>query len=674
MDARPEKPTVTTLGSWFPLALLIVAAGVWVFSPAFFGGWIWDDQPYISDNPIIQDPEGFWKVWVNPDGQGNYYPLTSFAEWLQWQWWGNSMLGYHLTNVFLHLASAFLLWRLFARLGIRLAWLGALLFTVHPVMIESVAWISELKNTLSLPPLLMAMLAWLTWTETGARRSYLAAIALFVVAMLAKTSGVMFPILLLGYAWSKRGRIDWPDLRAVIPCFVVAALAGVVTLMPHAPMAENLHRTWSLLPALAAVGWSIFFMLGKCAFPFGLLPVYEGFALNPPTPFNLVPWLLLAPLAYLLWSNRAGGSRYLLFGLGFFFLNLAPVLVYIFINYSIMVWSMEHLVYLPIIGLIGLAIAALGELDQRLPRPARIGQWAVVGVVVGIMAWSSHAYAGWFADAEVFWNRVLQRDPQSWIAELDLGTILNKEKRYADALPHLQKLVALQPNLDDGHYSLGIALDNLHRIPEAEDEFHRSLAINPKYAKSYLSLGHIQRKEGHSAEAEKLFGEGLKVDPDNVPLLIDMAGLLFQSGRVDEAIGLFQHASDLDPNLAQLQFDLGNALLQRGDFPAAADHFARALDLDPTMAPAHGELGVIFAHAGHLPEAMEQFQAALQLNPALVDPRMNLALALAQTGRITEAIDQFGQVLQLDPANAKARDSLAKLQQYQLQQNATRAH
>ena len=665
----------TKLRSWLPQALLIVAAGGWVFSPAFLGGWVWDDDRTIAENLIIQDPEGFWKVWVNPDGLGNYYPLTSFAEWLQWQWWGNRMLGYHLINVALHLTSAFLIWRLLARLGIRLAWLGALLFTIHPVMIESVAWNSELKNTLSLPPLLLAMLAWLNWTEVGERRSYFAALALFVVAMLAKTSGVMLPVVLLGYAWSKRAKIESSDLRATLPFFVVSALAAGVTLMPHtAPNPAEMPEAWHLFPALAAVGWSILFMLGKCVFPYHLQPVYEVLTADPPTAWDLVPWLLLAGLAYLIWVNRRGWGRPFLFGLGFFLLNLVPVIVYIFVNYSTMVWSTEHLVYLPIIGLIGLAVAGLGFLDQRLPDPARVGQWVLVSAAAAVMAWSGHTYAGWFTDREVFWASLLRHDPQSWISELNLGTLLTRQKQYPEALLHLQKLVVMQPNLDDAHHSLGLVLDHLGRVPEAEDEFHRALAINPRYAKSYLALGQIQRREGHPAPAEQLFAQGLKIDPNNVPLLTDMAGLLLQSGRLNEATDLYQRAADLNPNLAQLQFDFGNALLKKGDFPGAADHLARALALDPTLARAHENLGVIFAHAGHLPEAIEQFQAALEIDSTMVDTRANLALALAQTGQITEAINQFKQLLQLDPTNANALASLAKLQQFQMQQSAPGRH
>src|SRR5580658_6955395 len=152
-------------------AALIVAAGLWVFSPAFHGDWLWDDDSNIAFNSQVHDPAGWKKIWLSTetDGMGYYYPFELLVQWIQWQLWDGNTFGYHLTNVGLHLAGAFLLWRLLHRLGLREAWLGAMIFTVHPVTVESVAWISELKNTLSLPPLLLAMLAYLAYDREQRR-------------------------------------------------------------------------------------------------------------------------------------------------------------------------------------------------------------------------------------------------------------------------------------------------------------------------------------------------------------------------------------------------------------------------------------------------------------------------------------------------------------------------
>jgi hypothetical protein len=186
-------------------AAIIVAAGLWIYWPALNGDWLWDDTMYVSQNPLLNDPAHLWKTWFQPGRFIEYYPIEQTVQWVQWQLWGNYTLGYHLTNLGLHLLSAFLVWRLLGKLGLQFAWLGGLIFAIHPMMVESVAWISELKNTLSLPPFLLAMCAWIDYEERGRRNDYLRALAFFLVSMLCKIGVAPFPVIILLYAWWKGG-------------------------------------------------------------------------------------------------------------------------------------------------------------------------------------------------------------------------------------------------------------------------------------------------------------------------------------------------------------------------------------------------------------------------------------------------------------------------------------
>jgi tetratricopeptide (TPR) repeat protein len=622
---------VTNWRAWLPQSILILAVGWWIYSPTFFGGWIWDDDVYVSHNHVIQDPAGFWKVWTHPDGQGDYYPLTSFVEWIQWHLEGNDMLGYHLTSIGLHLVSAFLLWHLFARLGLARAWLGALIFTVHPVMVESVAWISELKNTLALPPLLLAMIAWLHGRDGRGRRFEAWALVCFLVSLLAKTSGVMLPVIFLAHAWWKEGRISREVLRATAPFFALALLAGVVTLVPHhvpgAP--HHLQPNWRLSGALASVGWSIPFLLGKCILPYPLLPVYPALSVDSPSLDDLPPWVALAVLAYLL--GRTRGTRHLFFGFGFFMINLAPVLLYIFMKYTIMVWSMDHLVYLPVIGLIGLAVAGVGYFEAHLALPWRVAERGLVAGVVILVAWGSHAYADWYQSAEVLWTRTLQRDPGAWVADENLSSALVDQRRYAEALAYDRRLLALKPAMSDAHYNLGLGLE----------------------------------KTGHPAEAADEYREAARLDPTNGKVYINLGTLLLTMKKVDEATTQYEQAIRFNPDYAELRYDLGSLRLHAGNLSGAIEQLEVAVKLDPDLAQAHENLGSALARSGRLPEAREQFTAAVELDPGYEIARYDLAMALAQTGHLREAIDQFQHVLQLDPDNALARGNLAKLEQFE---------
>jgi tetratricopeptide (TPR) repeat protein len=627
--------------TWLPQSLLIIAVAGWIYSPAFYGTWIWDDEQYITHNHLIHDPAGYWKVWVNPDGLGDYYPLTAFVEWCEWQQFHNSMLGYHLINIGFHLTGAFLVWRLFAQLGLSLAWVGALLFTIHPIMVESVAWVTELKNTLSLPFLLLAMLAWLSWTKGGSRRFYFWSITWFVVSLLAKTSGLMLPFVFLAHAWWKCSKISWRDLKNVTPFLAVALVAGLVTLFPHHNPGDpqELHSDWSLGAGLAIVGWTIMFLLGKCFLPFPLLPIYPGYSdISSHSALNILPWLGLVGLITCLASIRVIWARHLLFGLCFFLVNLVPVLGYVLSHFSEMVWSMDHLIYLPIIGLIGLAVGGLACLEARLDLTWRMAERMLAAIGFIFMAWSAHAYAEWWINAETLWTRTLQSDPSSWVAEQNLDILLVDLGRPAEAIPYAERVLAGRPDSGDAHFNLGMALEKTGQTAAALAQYREAIKLNPLDGKAYA----------------------------------DLANLLESSGNQADAIALFQQAIKCLPDFPQLHYDLGSLWLRNGNFSAAIEELEQAVKLDPELAQARENLGSALAQTGRFPEAIDQFYAAIKIEPDYIIPRYNLARALAQIGRVPEAIEQFQHVLELDPKNALARDNLTRLQQFELQHPAAR--
>jgi protein O-mannosyl-transferase len=656
--------------SWLPQTMLILGAGWWIYSPAFNGDWLWDDERYISQNGLIQDPLGFWKVWFHTDGQGDYYPLTSFVEWCLWRLWGNAMPGYHLTSLGLHLVSAFLLWRLFARIGLRLAWIGALFFTVHPIMVESVAWITELKTTLSLPPLLLAMLAWLDWKETGNRRSYYLSMGCFIVSMLAKTSGMMLPIVFLGYLWWRGENIQRKDLRLLAPFFVVTLLSALVTVTPYrqAVDAIAMQSGWNIGAGLVSVGWSAIFLLGKSIFPVGLLPVYPELVPIVPRASDLIPWLALAGVFWLAWLRRDGFGRHILFGFGFFMVNLVPVFGYILWKYPIMVWSMDHLVYLPVIGLIALGVAALSLIENTLSIVPRYIGHALVAFIALWMAWAAHGYAGWFVNNQTLWTFTLKNAPDSWLAHQNLGVDLLARHSPQAAFDQFTEVQKLHPGTSDGAYNLAVAMEQLGQVKRAEDQYRIALRQFPDEPKGYLYLGELMNKNGNTAEAEDLFRRGLKIAPDDASLNIDLAGLLLQAGRLPDAIDLYEHTLEADPNLPQLQYNLGVAQLRAGNLLAAEEHLEKAVALDPSLTAAHDNLGVVLARTGRFPEAIDQFEIVLQASPNSGQTLDNLALALAQTGQISDAIAKFEKALELNPQDARAQDSLSKLRNFEQQQ------
>ncbi len=316
-----------------------------------------------------------WKAWFEPGSWVEYYPLQETAQWLQWQLWGNETFGYHFTNVVLHLLSALLVWRLLGKFGLPFAWLGGLIFAIHPVVVESVAWIVELKNTLSLPLFLIAMCFYLDYDEHRRWRDYAMALGFFLLAMLAKISMAAFPAVILLFAWWKRGRIGWNDLKAAAP-FLVISVSLIATAFFAAgryheinALADDNLPLGGFFARLALAGLSTSFYFSRFFFPVGMLPIYPQWSVDPTSPFDYLPGVVLSGVIYVCWRKRTSWGRHALLGLGFFLLNLAPFAGFISISYMKYTWVMDHLLYLPMLGLLGLTVAGLGKNIRATFRP-----------------------------------------------------------------------------------------------------------------------------------------------------------------------------------------------------------------------------------------------------------------------------------------------------------------
>ena len=627
-----ERPARKKNWDWkFILGVVLLAVvGLWIYRPVLHGDWLWDDDVLILHNSLVRDPAGWWKIWLEPQKLLDYQPLGISVIWLEWRLWHGHAWGYHVANVGCHLIGALLLWRLLAKFGLHLAWLGALLFVVHPVTVESVAWISEFKNTLSLPPFLLAIIHWIDYEEHGRRRDYQWALGLFLAAMLIKTSMVMFPFVLLLYAWWKRGHVSRADLKAGAPFFAVSLVLGLVTVwyVHHNVMEVEKIPLVGVPERIAVAGLSFAFYFSKCFLPVSLLPIYPQWPMLPLKPWQFLPWPILLGILYWFWTQRAGWGRHALLGLGFFLLMLAPFVGFTDGSYMHFTWVMDHLVYIPLIGLIAIIIAGLGRLEASLPPSILPFGGALIAVALVLMAAESHAYARLFFNQETLWTYTLRYNPNAYLA----------------------------------HNNLGIALSKTGRIPEAIDQYEQALRLDSLYPEAHNNLGIALGKMGRNSEAIAQYEETLRLNPDYVQAHNNLGTALLQDGQVSEAIDQFQQTLRLDPEMPEAHNNLGNALLLENRFSEAIDECEKAVHLNPGLAQAHNNLGFALRKSGRTPEAIEQFKEALQIIPGYVDARNNLGIALFQAGRLPEAIEQFEIALRLDPTNAAVRGNLEKVQ------------
>jgi len=549
-------------------AAVIVALGVWVYYPSLYGLYLWDDDFLIQNNPVVHAPQGIIYIWTDPkDALIDFFPLTVSFEWLIWQlFWVpdpsdplfHSMTVYfHGTSLILHLINAMLIWLLFRKMGIRLAWLGALIFTVHPVIVESVAWMAELKNTVAMPPFILAVLAWLAYDAT--RRGeykiiyYIISFVLYVIALLCKTSVVMFPVVILLYDWWKHPEINF--LQSLIS-EVKLSLRAVLALAKFGPFglwkrpestgayrqtwADVWNFRWTLTPTIpffivaasdayflilylrhgvgeqfippllggpigrtACAGMCLIFYFSKCILPLNLMPIYPQWPVAP-AEFTLtyalkfLPWPILAFGFWWLLRRRAQPwARTAVFGFGYFFFMIGPFTGWRAISFMRFQWTMDHFEYVPILGLIGLAMAAAGDIYDRLPRNRPIWRIAAVSSVVAIVASftiGSHLYAEVFLNRLTYWTYTIERNYISWPSHNNRGNQLLENADNAARAGYID-----EANAD---------------FLEAKKEFLIALQLNPVYTEAWNNLGFVLIRQGDLKQAEHCFRKALEYTPE----------------------------------------------------------------------------------------------------------------------------------------------------------------
>ena len=549
--------------------VLILAVGLWIYWPALHGDWLWDDRDLIADNALVHDPDGLRKIWFEPTSMFDFLPLKISAEWIEWRLWGEDTLGYHLVNVGLHLLSAFLLWRLLRKLGLRHAWLGGLIFTVHPVLVESVAWISELKNTLSLPFFLLAMSAWVDYDARGKWRDYALALGLFLLALLGKPTMVMFPVVILLHAWWKRGRLGWPDARASAAFFAVSLATGLATLwFLNRTAGEQSVVLGGVLSRLACAGLSISFYFSKCVLPLDLMTIYPKWIVDPPSPLQFLPWPVLGGVLYCLWTQRAGWGRHALLGLGFFLINLAPFIGLNAGSYMNYTWVMDHVLYIPIIGLIGLAVAALSQVEAQLSAMLRWAGAAIVTAVLALLAWASHGYAELYVDLETQWGYNVARNPGAALPHNDFGFALAQKGRIAEAIDQIRLATQLDPRYPDARHNLGLLLLQTGQVAEAVTELQAAVQLTPNVAEAHYTFAFALDRAGRIPEAIDQYRQALALNSGYMSAYNNLAIALASQNRIAEAIEVLQTALQVDPANAEIQDNLGKVIELQKQLPA----------------------------------------------------------------------------------------------------------
>ena len=465
--------------------LLLLALTLAVYWPALLGDYVWDDDAHIT-KAALRSLDGLRRIWTELGATQQYYPLLHSAFWIEARLWGDAVLGYHLVNVVLHVIAACLVVTLCQRLAIKGAWLAGAIFALHPINVESVAWISEQKNTLSLVFYLLAAIAYLRFDDARKPRDYAVAMALFACALMTKTVTASLPAALLVVFWWKRGRIEWRrDVVPLLPWFAVAAASGLFTawVERHLIGAAGTDYSLDVLQRALLAGRVICFYLGTIVWPANLIFTYPHWTVDASALWQYDFDLALVAVAFALWSIRSR-TRAPLAALLFFGGSLFPVLGFLDIYPFRYSYVADHFAYLASLGAIVPVSAGLALAIERSAGPVRrrAAQAAVV-VMLATLAVLSNRQSRMYADAETLYRTTIARNPGDWMAHQNLGIIYSRgARRRAEAITEFESVVRLKPDHNRAHYNLGLSLYLAGRGPEAVGQFEQAIRFAPKNA------------------------------------------------------------------------------------------------------------------------------------------------------------------------------------------------
>jgi tetratricopeptide (TPR) repeat protein len=632
------------------LALLVIAA----YQGAWHSGFIWDDDAYVTRNPLLTAPDGLRRIWLSLDVPSQYFPLTYTV--LRWErgLWGLDPTRYHAVSLALHIANGLLLWWLLARLKIPGAFLAALVFALHPVQVESVAWITELKNLLMGFFFLLTLVSWTFFVnEPSSRRwrFYVAAIVLYVLALSAKSTACTLPAALVLILWLEKKPITKGRWGQVVPFVILGLAMGLVAIWW-----ERFHQgtrgvlfALSPLERLLVASRAIWFYLGKLFWPADLAFIYPRWSISTSDPRQYA-WLAacLAAIPVVLFLRKWTGRSLEVAAL-FFAATLAPVLGFIMLYTFRYTYVADHYQYLACIGPIALVAAALAQLTKRRRF---LGAGLALGVVTAL-ALLTQRQSVTYRDVETLWRTTIARSPDCWMAYNNLGIELASRGAFDEAVQQYNKSIALESDYAQAHYNLGTVLLQKGEVDRALAECRISLNLQPNDPDAHVALGNALLAAGRRDESIAEYERALALEAGSADAHYNLGRALQEKGETSSAADHYRTALQIAPETMEAHLNLGNILLQEGDEEAAVRHYRSALAVSPHSGRALNNLAWVLATASDRSRrnGAEAVRLADEANSSFggTDPVVlhTLAAAYAETGRFEKGLEMEEQALDL---------------------------
>lgn len=645
MSRRPENPgsgiaasrpwyTGLSPQSWtalaFPIGLMFLTFAAYL--PAVNSGFIWDDDAYVTSNKTLESLDGLRRIWFEIGATDQYYPLVFSTFWIERHIWGLSAVGFHVVNILLHGISACLLWTVLRRLAVPGAGLAALIFAVHPVHVESVAWITERKNVLSGVFYLAAALCYSNFAglvstdhaERHRRISYFVALLFFVGALLSKTVTASFSVAILILIWWKRGRLRIADVTPLLPFLAFGISAGLLTawIEHHYVGAGQIDWQLSLIDRFLIAGRAICFYFTKLVLPINLTFIYPRWQVEASDVAQFCyPVVVLTVIAVLyIVRNRIGRGPACA---GFFFIGtLFPALGFVDVYPMRFSFVADHFQYLASMGPIVL-VASVAAMKVR--SAARLSAGSVI--VCAILASLTFRQSFIYRDQFTLWTDTLRKNPDCWMAHGNLASEFARVGKYDEAIEHYSEGLRLYPDAPRVERQLADTLVLAGKSADAVEHYRKALEMAPDDSLTRTNLGTTLCSLGKYAEAAQAHRRVIELVPDDAEAHHNLGVALKLSGDENGAIAEFEAALRLNSNIAAAHMQLGNLLYAKNLDDKALGHYLAAGNAEPGNFSAHYNAACLLLKKKDAIGAAREFETALQIDPTHAQARQGLAAA-----------------------------------------------
>ena len=555
----------------------LVLATIVAYLPALWAGFIWDDDILLTANPNLRSLHGLLRIWRGQDCC-DYTPVTLTTFWLEEKLWGAAPAGYHVVNVLLHAIAALLLWRILQKLKIPGSWLAALLFAIHPVNVSSVAWIAELKNTISAVFFFASIFAFLTFYQRNRRSSYLLSVFAFALAGLSKGSVVTLPIVLCGCVLWMNKKFTRVDFLRVIPFFLIAAAGSLLTIQFQSGGVD-----FHFLPAALSVrsvraGTAIWLYLLGIIFPVGLSPMSGQWLPDLRSPVVYLSAIIALAALIIFFCNRRSWGRSPLFVFGYYFVMLSPALGFFWMTLQQQTLCADWWQYLAAPGIFAGIAALVTKTLHRATGKARLALHALVCIVLMMLAAQTWRRSETYQSLETYCRAVLAETPHLWTLQTNLGIALERQGRLEEAIGHHRAALRDNPQFVEAHNNLANCLRETGDLKAAEDEYLDALRLNHSNPEILANLADVYFQDGKINDALSADAQAIKADRLNFQRYFDFGLKLVANNQFEQGIICFRNALVLAPDDVATQLALARALIsvdQKAEAAAACDQALR---------------------------------------------------------------------------------------------------